>query len=151
MMTKSRSGGMADAPDSKSGPRKWVWVQVPPSAVVGDRARAGRHCSAMISTLFRFDTLQAARRQRGFFLRWLYAAFVLAQIAPIFFLSQPGWARLLLGFDVYDFFQGILTQHYVLLTLLTPAMVGGAITEEKTRGTLEHLLTTQLRPGEIIL
>src|SRR6516162_7467678 len=24
---------MADAPDSKSGPRKWVWVQVPPSAV----------------------------------------------------------------------------------------------------------------------
>src|SRR5262249_121458 len=23
-----RSGGMADAPDSKSGPRKWVWVQV---------------------------------------------------------------------------------------------------------------------------
>src|SRR5207253_7430615 len=28
-----RSGGMADAPDSKSGPRKWVWVQVPPSAV----------------------------------------------------------------------------------------------------------------------
>jgi hypothetical protein len=28
-----RSGGMADAPDSKSGPRKWVWVQVPPSAL----------------------------------------------------------------------------------------------------------------------
>lgn len=27
----SRSGGMADAPDSKSGPRKRVWVQVPPS------------------------------------------------------------------------------------------------------------------------
>ena len=30
---KRRSGGMADAPDSKSGPRKGVWVQVPPSVV----------------------------------------------------------------------------------------------------------------------
>ena len=29
----SRSGGMADAPDSKSGPRKRVWVQVPPSVL----------------------------------------------------------------------------------------------------------------------
>ena len=29
----SRSGGMADAPDSKSGPRKGVWVQVPPSVL----------------------------------------------------------------------------------------------------------------------
>jgi hypothetical protein len=27
----SRSGGMADAPDSKSGARKGVWVRVPPS------------------------------------------------------------------------------------------------------------------------
>jgi hypothetical protein len=28
-----RSGGMADAPDSKSGFRKEVWVQVPPPAL----------------------------------------------------------------------------------------------------------------------
>src|SRR5438094_10662535 len=39
---KRRSGGMADAPDSKSGPRKWVWVQVPPSAILSDTLLAGR-------------------------------------------------------------------------------------------------------------
>src|SRR5579864_6384083 len=33
----SRSGGMADAPDSKSGHRKVVWVQVPPSALYSVR------------------------------------------------------------------------------------------------------------------
>src|SRR5262249_39102672 len=31
----SRSGGMADALDSKSSARKGVWVQVPPSVVAG--------------------------------------------------------------------------------------------------------------------
>src|SRR3954454_19975632 len=31
---RRRSGEMADAPDSKSGPRKWVWVQGPPSALL---------------------------------------------------------------------------------------------------------------------
>src|SRR5438045_2223997 len=112
---------------------------------------SARARSAMIAAVFRFEMLQAARRQRGFFLRWIYAAFLLVQIAPLFFLSKLAWARLLMGFDVYGFFEGILTQHYVLLTLLTPAMVGGAITQEKTRGTLQYLLTTQLRPGEIIL
>src|SRR5438132_13367740 len=104
----------------------------------------------MIAALFRFEMLQAARHQRGFFLRWLYAAFVLVQIAPLFFLSKLGWTRLLMGFDVYSFFEGMLAQHYVLLTLLVPVMVSGAITEEKTRGTLQYLLTTRLRPGEII-
>jgi hypothetical protein len=40
-----RSGGMADAPDSKSGPRKWVRVQVPPSAVrtCDDWKRSEKH------------------------------------------------------------------------------------------------------------
>src|SRR5438128_4528582 len=33
----SRSGELADAPDSKSGGRKPVWVRVPPSALAGPR------------------------------------------------------------------------------------------------------------------
>lgn len=36
-LDKGRSGGMADAPDSKSGSRKGVWVQVPPSARIARR------------------------------------------------------------------------------------------------------------------
>jgi ABC-type transport system involved in multi-copper enzyme maturation permease subunit len=105
----------------------------------------------MIQAVFHFEMLQAGRRRRGFFLRWLYAGFLLVQIAPLFFQSNFAWARLLTGFNVYAFFEGFLVQHYVLLTLLTPAMVGGAITDEKTRGTLQHLLTAGARAGEIIL
>jgi ABC-type Na+ efflux pump permease subunit len=105
----------------------------------------------MIQAMFYFEMLHAGRRRRGFFLRWIYAAFLLVQIAPLFFLSKLAWARLLSGLNVHAFFESLLTQHYVLLTLLTPAMVGGTLTEEKTRGTLQHLLTTRLRAGEIIL
>jgi ABC-type transport system involved in multi-copper enzyme maturation permease subunit len=105
----------------------------------------------MIAAVFYRENLHAGRRQRWYYLRWLYAAFLLAQLVPVFFLSQFGWARLLSGFDTYTFFESFLTQHYVLLALLTPAMVGGAITEEKRRGTLQYLLTTSTRPGEIIL
>jgi hypothetical protein len=36
---KSRSGGMADALDSKSGIRKGVWVRVPPSALCSQREK----------------------------------------------------------------------------------------------------------------
>jgi ABC-type transport system involved in multi-copper enzyme maturation permease subunit len=105
----------------------------------------------MIQAVFQFEMLQAGRRRRGFFLRWLYAGFLLAQIAPIFFLSRPAWTRLLTSFNLYDFFESFLTQHYVVLALLTPAMVGGAVTDEKARGTLQYLLTANIRAGELIL
>src|SRR6516165_2354178 len=50
-----------------------------------------------------------------------------------------------------DFVDVFLIQHFGLLLVITPAMGGGGVTEEKAHGTLEYLLTTPLRPGEIIL
>ena len=105
----------------------------------------------MIQAVIHFEMLLAGRRRRVFFLRWIYAAFLLVQVAPIFFMSPRQWTQLLLGFSTYGFFETFLVQHYVLLTLLTPALVGGTITEEKTRGTLQYLLTADIRPGELIL
>jgi hypothetical protein len=40
-LEQSRSGGMADATDSKSVARKGVWVQVPPPAVEASDSRFG--------------------------------------------------------------------------------------------------------------
>jgi hypothetical protein len=40
-LEESRSGGMADATDSKSVARKGVWVQVPPPAVEASDSRFG--------------------------------------------------------------------------------------------------------------
>jgi ABC-type transport system involved in multi-copper enzyme maturation permease subunit len=115
----------------------------------------------MIWAVFRWEMLQAGRRRRAYFLRWLYAAIVLVQVAPLLLRHQMGWdwllSLLMVGdrrisiLSAFTFFESLLTQHYLLLVLLTPALVGGAITEEKTRGTLEHLLTACFRPGEIIL
>jgi len=50
-----------------------------------------------------------------------------------------------------DFIDVFLIQHFGLLLVITPAMGGGAVTEEKAHGTLEYLLTSPLRPGEIVL
>src|SRR5204863_9010318 len=43
------------------------------------------------------------------------------------------------------------TQHFLLLLLATPALMAGAVTDEKARGTLQYLVTTDLRPWEILL
>jgi hypothetical protein len=47
---------MADAPDSKSGPRKRVWVQVPPSVLancVGSALFATRHIARIAENIGR--------------------------------------------------------------------------------------------------
>src|SRR5262249_18472537 len=44
-----------------------------------------------------------------------------------------------------------VVQQFVLLLLLTPAFVAGAITDEKSGGTLQHLLTTNLSTWEIVV
>src|SRR5438874_2114919 len=118
-----------------------LWIPVAMRSIVWDYEGAlitfppgSKH---VVFALFQVEMLLAGRRRRGHFLRWLYLAFLLAQVAPLFSLSRFGWERFLTGLDVYAFFEGFLTQHYVLLALLTPALAGGTITEEKTRGTLE--------------
>ena len=44
-----------------------------------------------------------------------------------------------------------MIQQLLLVLLATPAFTAGAITDEKTRGTLQHMLTAHLTAGEIIL
>src|SRR5262245_13944677 len=54
-----RSGGMADAPDSKSGHRKVVWVQVPPSALTL-RSDESAFTFARLRRQQKFDRVAAA-------------------------------------------------------------------------------------------
>jgi hypothetical protein len=70
-----RSGGMADAPDSKSGPRKWVWVQVPPSALYRTRTYGKSPKTDFIGANHfsqNFTRIAPKRPDRHFalFLRW---------------------------------------------------------------------------------
>jgi ABC-type transport system involved in multi-copper enzyme maturation permease subunit len=104
----------------------------------------------MIAAVFHLELLRAGRRGRGYFLRWIYAAFLLAQIARMLSLNFS-WDGLFTVVDLHAFIESFVLQHYVLIALLTPAIVCGAITEEKTHGTLQHLLTARVDPGEIIV
>ena len=104
----------------------------------------------MLACVFNQEMLLAGRRRPVYFLRWIYAGLVVVQLAPLFFFadSLKEWLG---GSGFSDFFERLIVMHFGLVVLLTPALVGGAITEEKTSGTLQYLLTAHLGPAEIIL
>jgi ABC-type transport system involved in multi-copper enzyme maturation permease subunit len=49
------------------------------------------------------------------------------------------------------YLQTFVVLHFVLVALATPAFLAGAVTDEKVQGTLQLLLTTDLKPVEILL
>jgi ABC-type transport system involved in multi-copper enzyme maturation permease subunit len=101
-----------------------------------------------------YDLVRSARRTRFVVVRTLYAlllAFVL------------GWVFLLISFKFNGHvptqrmaemaagcFYALLGIQFGMVVLLTPAYTAGAIAEEKERRTLEFILATDLRNGEII-
>jgi ABC-type transport system involved in multi-copper enzyme maturation permease subunit len=97
--------------------------------------------------------LLGGRRSPSHFLRWIYAGWLIVQL-PFFMITTRSWQRSPEA-NFVDFagafLQGFLLQHFAILILLTPAFVAGAISDEKVRGTLQYLLTADLRPGEIVL
>lgn len=110
----------------------------------------------MMAAVLHQEMLLGSRRSRTHVLRWVYAGWLLLQ--GFFFLMNsvgawwiptPFWERFA-GF-AYDFTHFFLQQHFVLLLLVTPALTGGAIAEEKTRGTLTYLLTSPLEPWEVVV
>lgn len=104
----------------------------------------------MLACVFNQEMLLAGRRRRAHLLRWIYAGLVIVQLTPLFFAagSFNDW---LSGSGFSDFFERFIVLHFGLIALLTPAMVAGAITDEKMSGTLQYLLTAYLSPWEIVL
>src|SRR5205085_8440984 len=116
----------------------------------------------MLGPIFNAEMLRAARRGRTHVLRWLYAGWLCLQLvyeydqthaavtygipprAPVS-RSQDDTA---FGRQYRDL---VLSQQFILIVLVTPAFVAGAITDEKTRGTLPGLLTAYVTPADIVL
>ncbi len=105
----------------------------------------------MVGPLFYHEMLLGSRRSRDYIFRWIYAGWLILQV---------GWCAMLYLGEVrtpaytphvcHYFLEIFVPQHFILLALVTPAFVASAITEEKTRGTLQYLLTTDLAPIHII-
>ena len=111
-----------------------------------------------LGPVFNAELLTTARRPRYYVIRFLYGLIILFQI----YLSYESSARwygngqgeLLIG-QMAQFGQQIFITfaivQAVVVVLLTPALVGGAIADERQRKTLHYLLTSELTSAEIVL
>ncbi len=115
----------------------------------------------MVSPVLYQEMLLGSRRNRQYLFRWAYAVLLLIELA-IFLIGYMIWTagfpglRRLPSFTEFanfarTYLELIVAQHFILLVLVTPTVTAGAITDEKQRGTLQYLLTADLRPGEIVL
>jgi ABC-type transport system involved in multi-copper enzyme maturation permease subunit len=127
----------------------------------------------MIGTIVRHELLLGRRRNRLFILRCLYAAWLVLQL--IVFYIQYLEAENTKYFARYTavmpngayappvdysqapsvvgaaFAETFVPQQFLLLAIATPALVAGAITDEKRRGTLQYLMLTDVGTRPLLL
>ncbi|MFO0808790.1 MAG: ABC transporter permease subunit [Gemmataceae bacterium] len=108
--------------------------------------------------LLRHDLTRTARRGRTHWVRVVYALALLgalfATYASWFGLSGVGGTHALAPKDMsrfaHDFAMKYAVVQFAAVAVLAPALGGAAIADERQRGTLDLLLATGLRSGEIV-
>lgn len=110
----------------------------------------------MVGPVLHHEMMLGSRRSRAYVFRWIYAGWLVLQVG--WFLLQYGMTGLVMGSKSYAtavvsawFAETFVVQQLVLMLLATPVLTAGAITDEKTRGTLQYLLTTDLASWHIVL
>src|SRR5262245_35071245 len=99
----------------------------------------------MFGAVFQRELRSGRRRKWLHLFRWACAAFLLLPLVPMMQRVAGWW---LAGPDMLAW---LLFQQFLLVVLLTPAFSAGTLTDEKATGTLQLLLTTDLRTWEIVL
>jgi ABC-type transport system involved in multi-copper enzyme maturation permease subunit len=120
------------------------------------------------------ELLLGGRRNRLHFVRWAYGAWLILQVvyfyaqyfveeeARRFSRMQAAWMNGGVELEPLiprsapqvvgaHFAQSFVTQQLILLAIATPALVAGAVTDEKRRGTLQYLLLTDLDSRQLLL
>lgn len=111
----------------------------------------------MTGPVFSLELVRTARRGRhhvfrGIYITWLtleFGLFLLFYLANLLFNDRP-WHEALSEY-VVTWLTVFGVQQFALIAIATPAVAAGSITEEKTRGSLQELLLTDLESREIIL
>jgi ABC-type transport system involved in multi-copper enzyme maturation permease subunit len=103
-----------------------------------------------------WESIAVARRTRSFVVRFcyglvLFGSFCSAMTGQIYVAAASVMSIDLLHAIVTDFFKSIVTAQALAVLILTPALVGGVIAEEKQRGTLQLLLASSLSSFEIVV
>jgi ABC-type transport system involved in multi-copper enzyme maturation permease subunit len=111
----------------------------------------------MIGPVLYQEIVLGARRSRLYVFRWVFAGWLIINILWIAFVHMlngkisPGGSRHFTEQVSADFAVSLVIQQYALVLLATPAIVAGAITDEKRNNTLHDLLVTDLLPWQIIV
>jgi ABC-type transport system involved in multi-copper enzyme maturation permease subunit len=117
----------------------------------------------MAGPILHQELLLGSRRNRLHLLRWVYAGWLVLQVLYCYLLFQKEELdRALLGDEVINrasapavvgeqFAEMFVRQQMVILVLLVPPFVAGAVSDEKRRGTLEYLLLSDLETRHIVL
>lgn len=105
----------------------------------------------MIGPVFALEWLRTGRRRRAHVLRWIFGAVLIVQLfsaysAYALHAATPG----AMADMASEFLRWTLLEQFLFVAVVTPALVAGTITDEKTRGTLETLLTSQLDAPAIV-
>jgi ABC-type transport system involved in multi-copper enzyme maturation permease subunit len=113
----------------------------------------------MAGPVLAFELLRSSRRGRHHLLLWIYGGWLLLQVGVLFLFHLVGHLRSLRtgllppeAFAEYAqaLVEQLVVQQFVLLLLVVPAFAAGSISDEKTRGTLQEWLTTDLSAWEIV-
>jgi ABC-type Na+ efflux pump permease subunit len=125
----------------------------------------------MVGAVLQQELLLGSRRNRLHVFRWVYAGWLVCVILFLYVefqaecesMQQQAWrnskferrvppVRVSAPAQVGSrFADAFVVQQLFLLLIATPAFVGGAITDEKRRGTLQQLLTTDLETRHILM
>jgi ABC-type transport system involved in multi-copper enzyme maturation permease subunit len=112
-----------------------------------------------------YELVRSARQGRSFTLRCAYAGVLLAMLFLVYIRwfggARAGWWRFLLDSGsipipmltafASGFSSAFMGVQMLVVFVLTPAYVAGAIADERERKTLDFLLVTHLRNREIVL
>ncbi len=117
----------------------------------------------MINPILELELVQGSRRNGLALLRRIYTGWLVLQFLFYYWLytihsnllasavmAEPIDSDVA-GEFINSFSFTLITQQFILLALCTPALTAGAITDEKTRGTLQYLLAADVSGWEIIL
>ena len=113
---------------------------------------------SLVGPVLAYDVLRVGRKPRQIWFRVAYAV-ALAVILTWVYLTWYSVARYRGGGHIRSadlsrlaetFFTTYMIVQFILVCVLTPAAVAGAVADEKERRTLEFLLATDLRDREIL-
>ena len=107
-----------------------------------------------LGPVFAYEWLTASRRPQGFALRALFVLMLLGALGLVWVGRTDVRERVTykaLAEVGQQFFLAVIGTQITLVLLAAPAATAGAICLDRARGTLAHLMVTDLSDGEIVL